>query len=81
MSEETIMDQIETAIKKGERARILWEMLMEVIEAEYSGGIKELMVKFKQNQEEYYDAIGKVQEMAKVHINSKKLTESEECVS
>lgn len=60
MMDETLMDFMEEAMKKGERARVLWETFLETIGSERTENLKVMMDKFKQTQDDYYEAINKI---------------------
>lgn len=72
MEEATIINHIEESIKKGERAKLLWELFIETINSDQKDGIKEVLQKFKKNQEEYYEAVNKIKIETEFMLNNKK---------
>lgn len=63
MSEEKIMQQIEDDIRKGERAKLLYELLMETVGCTYENTPAEMFQKLRTIHDAYNAAVQKVQEM------------------
>lgn len=55
--EQITLDQAEEAVKRGERARILFEMLLSEIGASFENTHAEVWKKLKENQDKYNESI------------------------
>lgn len=66
MSEETQLDFLQEAIKKGERSRILMDMLMDEIGMSYDSTFVEVWKKLREVQDEYEEAIRNLSMMMKI---------------
>lgn len=82
MLEESMITTAQEAIKRGEKTRILFEILLDQLECDVDSSLEDIFTKLKQHQEEYNEAVKMlsivVQEHRKHKMNGKSLKQTQE---
>lgn len=71
-----IIDETHEIIKKGERARLLFEMLLTEIGADFENTRNEIWDKLKKTQDDYNEALTGITEIIRMN-NTKKTVEAD----